>query len=101
MFRFIFNAIGFLLLAVAAMFAVIDGTKSIATSKLTFTSFGGAWRDLQPGTLDSVQQFLENHAPVLWNPVMTTALIIPASVIVALAAFVFLKLGDAGRSPYI
>jgi hypothetical protein len=101
MISFIFRTLGFILLAVAAMFAVIDGTKSIAAEHLRFTSFGDAWKDMHPASLQSAQHMLENTAPFLWNPVLTTLMLIPTSIVIALIAFIFLKFGNVGRKTYL
>ncbi len=101
MIRFICKALGFILLAVAAMFAVIDGTKSIAKEHLTLTSFGDAWKDVHPASLLSTQHTLEGLAPFLWSPLMTTLLWVPASIVIAVVAFIFLNLGIAGRKAYL
>jgi ABC-type phosphate transport system permease subunit len=101
MIRFVLRSLGFILLAVAAMFAVIDGTKSIAKEHLTFTSFGDAWKDIHPASLEAAQKTLEGIAPVLWSPLTTTVLWLPASIVIALMAFIFLQLGSAGRKAYL
>jgi hypothetical protein len=101
MISFIFRTLGFVLLAVAAMFAVIDGTKSIAAQHLVLTSFGSAWSETHPASKLAAQHVLENTAPFLWNPLMTTLMLIPTSLVIALIAFFFLKLGNVGRKAYL
>lgn len=101
MFSFLFRGIGFVLLAAAAMFAVIDGTKSIAASSLQLTSLGSTWKDTNPQSLLKIQQAVESTIAVAWNPVMTTLLALPTSLVLALIAFLFLKLGKGRRRPYI
>jgi hypothetical protein len=101
MISFIFRALGFILLAVAAMFAVIDGTKSIAAEHLRFTASGDAWREIHPASLVAVQHALESTAAFLWSPVLTSLLLVPTSLVIAVVAFIFLKLGNAGRKTYL
>jgi hypothetical protein len=101
MIGFVFRTLGFILLAIAAMFAVIDGTKSIAATHLILTPFGTAWRETYPSLLTTTQHALEGLMPFLWNPVMTTILLIPTSIVIALIAFLFLKLGNLRRRAYL
>ena len=83
------------------MFAVIDGTKSIAAEHLRFTSFGDAWKDIHLASLQATQHGLEGIFPFLWSPVLTTLIWIPSSIVIAIIAFIFLKLGNAGRKTYL
>lgn len=101
MFRFLFRALGFILLAAATMFAVIDGTKTIAASKLMLTPFGHSWKQTHPDSLIALQKTLEDTVRFAWDPVMTTLLAAPTSLVAAVIALLFLKLGKTRRRPYV
>ncbi|MES2907481.1 MAG: hypothetical protein V4691_10760 [Pseudomonadota bacterium] len=101
MLSFIARFIGFVLLAAAAMFAVIDGTKSIAASELMLTPLGTTWKQLNAGSLAVIQQSFEKTLSFAWSPMMTTLLAIPTFLIIALIAFLFLKLGNLRRRAYL
>ena len=79
MIRFLLRFIGLLLLALAFIFVVYDGMKSIADGGIFFTKFSQIWIDLHARSLELLQLAVERHvnvevwqngvAPVLNQPV--------------------------------
>lgn len=100
MFRFLFRAFGFVLLAAAAMYAVIDGTKSIASNSLVFTSFADSWRAVHYSSLANLRKYLEATASFLWDPLMLLALSAPTFLVFLILALILLWLGQIRRRPY-
>ncbi|WP_196260804.1 hypothetical protein [Pelagibacterium limicola] len=63
------------LLALAMILLIIDGTRTLASNALVVTSLEGTWDDFFPGTLRTAQDYVETAAhPLLWAPVITTLL---------------------------
>ena len=100
MISFLFRMLGFIFLAVAAMYAVIDGTKSIAASRLVMSSFGDSWRDVNLASLASLRKWLEAKAPFAWDPLMVILLSAPTALVIFVLALIFLFLGKKRRRPY-
>ncbi len=93
MIRFFFRLFAILALAGAVVMAVLDATRTVANGALVFTPLGESWSASFPGSLISVQKFLENQALWLWDPALVTALRLPGFVVLALLAFVFYAIG--------
>ncbi|MEI2386172.1 hypothetical protein [Breoghania sp. JC706] len=92
---------GILLVAVALVTAVIDGTKSIAASHLVATPLGAHWMEFFPESLNAAEANIRhNVAPWLWDPVMLWVLMLPTWVVAgALGAF-FVWLGTRRRRTF-
>src|SRR5215213_7606724 len=101
MFSFLFRALGFVLLAAAAMFAVIDGTKSIAANRLILSSFGESWRETHFNSLAALRKFLESKAAFVWDPLMLILLSAPTALVILALALIFLTLGKSRRRAYV
>ncbi len=83
MFRVIIRTIGLVLLAASFAALVIDGTRSIAASKLLVTSFGDTAIYLLPNTFPALKPAVEHVHPVLWDPFLVALFLLPAFVILA------------------
>ncbi len=71
MIRFLFRFIGLLLLALAFIFLVYDGTKSIADQNLYVSSVGTIWANIHQSSLLLLQPAVERHlTPWLWQGVI-------------------------------
>lgn len=93
-----FRFIGFWLLAAAIVALVIDGTRTIAASALVWTSLAKTWFQIHAGSLTALQVVMEKNVhPLLWNPAMTTILKMPTVMILAIFAFLFLRIGRPRR----
>lgn len=80
-----------MLLAVVAV--VYDGTRMLANNgEIAFTSLGEHWYSLHPSSLNLAQAAIERHvAPFLWDPVITTILLLPAWLVAGvLGALIYL-----------
>jgi peptidoglycan/LPS O-acetylase OafA/YrhL len=97
MIRFLFRFVGLLLLALAFVFLVYDGTKSIADQRIYLTTIAEVWAALHEASLAQVRPALEGLTPWLWDPVAETILSrVPAwLVLVVLGALLVL----IGRKP--
>jgi hypothetical protein len=67
MIRFLLRFIGLLLLALAFIFFVYDGTKSIADQRWYVTKVAEVWSTLHESSLALVRPTLEGVAPWLWD----------------------------------
>jgi len=68
MIRFLFRFIGLLLLALAFVFLVYDGTKSIADQRIYVTKVAEVWSTVHETSLAQVRPTLDGLAPWLWEP---------------------------------
>ena|SRR5687767_12447848 len=71
MIRFLFRFLGLLALALAFIFLVYDGTKSIADQRLYVTTVAEAWSTVHESSLTQLRPALERFAPWLWDAVNT------------------------------
>lgn len=77
MIRILFRTIGYLLLAAAFVAAVIDGTRSIASSGWQVTSLQAFLDRFQPTAVAGLKAAALQVHPVLWDPVAATVLKVP------------------------
>lgn len=89
MIRFFLRFVGFWLVAGGFVALIVDGTRSIAASRLLFISAGEAWLALAPQNLEHAAA----AAPQLWPKLMGPLLALPASVLLVLAGLALLGLG--------
>ena len=80
MFRFLLRVLGFLILAAGFVGLVIDGTRSIANSQVILTPMGELAFSLFPRSFPLLEPAVTRLSPVLWDPVVRTLLLLPASV---------------------
>ena len=94
MIRFLFRLLATFALAVAVIMAVLDVTRTIATSGLVLTPLGVSWAGVSPGTLDAAQALITQHAhPLVWNPVVVFILGQPGFVVFGVLAFLLYAIG--------
>ncbi len=75
------TGIWLMLLAVVAL--VIDGTKSLSSSQLIWTSLGGQWTYINEKSLIATQMFIETKIhTILWNPFIYSVLLWPSWAII-------------------
>ena len=97
MIRFFFRLLATFSLAVAVIMAVIDATRTIASSQLVLTPLGTSWITVSPDTLAALQGFIAERAhPLLWDPVVASILAQPGAVVFSVLA---LLLYAVGRKP--
>jgi len=89
-----FRTLGKLLLFVAFLALAYDGARMLATpgEGLFLTSLSKHLRTHAPGAQESLQKFIEAHAPnYLWHGLVEPLLILPLSIVCGgLGAFMFL-----------
>ena len=94
MIRFLFRFVGLLGMALAFVFLVYDGTRSIANRTVDLTTFEKFWNEVYQR---SPQDVLKPHlAPIgnwLWDPVAVSVLGAPIWLILAVVASLLMILG--------
>jgi len=81
------------LLAMAFVFLVYDGTKSIANHDLVYTKVVDGWAIIDQNSLDAVQGWLKQKAAWAWDPYLQKAFDLPAWAVIGIIATVFILLG--------
>jgi hypothetical protein len=97
MIRFVIRFIGLLLLALAFIFFVYDGTKSIAGSTWYVTKVAEGWANLHERSLALVRPTLEGLSPWLWDPVASNILDAPIWLVLVILGSVLVLLGRKKR----
>jgi hypothetical protein len=94
--RLVLRIIGTVLIALAVILVIIDGTKSLAANAIVFTSLGETWGAIQPDSLAAVREFLDTRlfGPLL-DPLVSGLLSLPGWAIVGVPGIL---LAWAGRS---
>lgn len=101
MFSFLLRGIGFLVLALALIAAVLDLTRSIAASKVLITSFGDLWRGISQATLLNLQQMVETIIhPYVWNPLISSFIALPGWLVLWMVSMLLLWIGKRRDNPY-
>ncbi|PSC04086.1 hypothetical protein SLNSH_15905 [Alsobacter soli] len=67
MIRFLIRALGYMALAGAFVAAAVDGTRSIASSGLAYTSLGAGLDRLAPSAQAMIQAASARVSPLLWD----------------------------------
>jgi hypothetical protein len=98
MIRFFLRFIGLLSLALAFIFLVYDGTKSIADQRWYVTKVAEVWATLHESSLTQVRPTLEGLATWLWDPVATSVLNAPTCLILLILGTILVVLGRKRRA---
>jgi hypothetical protein len=93
MIRFLLRFLGLCLLAMAFVFLVYDGTKSIANHDLVYTKVVDGWAIVDQNSLNAVQDWLKHKAAWAWDPYLQKAFDLPAWTVIGILATVFILLG--------
>lgn len=94
MIRFLFRFIGLMLIALAFILFVYDGTRSIAGNKIFITQVGDVWSNVHQNSLLLLQPAIERHVAVwLWDPVVLTVLTAPSWLVLAIIGALLILLG--------
>jgi hypothetical protein len=100
MIRFLLRLIGLLALAGGFAALVVDGTRSIAASELRLLPLGDLAAAMFPARFAQLQPYVTREIhPLLWDPVLTTLLRLPAWLILAIIGLLFLRLAQRRRQP--
>src|SRR5262245_51338296 len=97
MIRFLFRFIGLLSLALAFIFLVYDGTKSIADQRVYVTKVAEVWATFHESSLAQVRPTLEGLAPWLWDPIASQFLNAPACLVLVIFGTILVLLGRKRR----
>ncbi|MGN6583205.1 MAG: hypothetical protein ACTHJV_05835 [Rhizobiaceae bacterium] len=92
--RFTLRTLSVIALAVAAILAVVDATRTIAASKLVLTPLGQSWSDMAPASVAAAKETVIVHAPWLWEPVFAGILALPGFLVFLILALVLQALGS-------
>ena len=97
MIRFLFRFVGLLLLALAFIFFVYDGTKSIADQRLYVTKVAEVWATFHESSLTQVRPTLEGLAVWLWDPIARNILDAPTCLVLVVLGTILVLLGRKKR----
>ena len=100
MFRFLSRFLGLWLLAGAFVALIIDGTRSIAASRIVLTSVGEAWSVLNRASLEQFRAYIETGYPVwVWDPITLNLLLAPLWALLGVLGILFALLGRTPARP--
>lgn len=85
MIRTIIRGAALFSLALALITAVLDLTRTIADTELTYTSMGVSWSKFSIGTLEKSQAFVTQYLhPFVWDPIIVYILQAPTWLVFSL-----------------
>jgi hypothetical protein len=94
MIRFLLRFVGLLLLALAFIFLVYDGIRSISDGGILLTKASDIWNILNDRTLASFQTWVEGHAGAqVWQAGIAPVLAQPASAVAGVLGAILITLG--------
>ena len=94
MIRFLFRFAGLLLLALAFIFVIYDGMKSIADGGIFLTRVIQIWGDVHSGSLQAFQALIERHTgSEFWQLAVAPILEQPASAVACVLGVLLIVLG--------
>jgi hypothetical protein len=98
MIRFLFRFAGMLLLALAFIFVIYDGMKSIADGGIFLTKVIQIWGDVHAASLQSFQALVERYTGSdFWQLAVTPILEQPASAVACVLGILLIVLGRKKR----
>ena len=98
--RFLARTLGLILVAAGFVGLVVDGTRSIANSRVLFTPLGELASSLFPKSYPLLQSGVTRHVhPYLWDPVLLNVFVLPASILGFLIGAFLLWLGQKPAEP--
>jgi hypothetical protein len=95
MIRFVFRFLGLLLLALAFIFLVYDGTKWVADQTLSVSTTGATWANIHQSSLSALQPVVERVVgPWFWQGVFKRYVLDqPVWLVLAVIAAILILLG--------
>jgi hypothetical protein len=81
------------MLAAGFVFVVYDGTKSIADKSFYFTTVETIWAWVHQDSLQALRPAIQSHLAFLWDPVITTILGSPGSLVLGIIGAALVVLG--------
>jgi hypothetical protein len=101
--RLILRILGTWLIGVAVILIVIDGTRSLAASRIVTSSLGETWGAVSAGSLDGLRGFIDSRffGPVL-DPILTVLLGYPGFVVLGIPGILLVLAGrPRTASPFV
>jgi hypothetical protein len=100
MLRFLARALGLILIAAGFVGLVVDATRSIANSTVSFTPLGEVAFALFPRSFPLLEPAVTRYIhPLLWDPVLLNFFLLPAAVVGFVLGAVLLRLGQKPKEP--
>ena len=100
MIRFVLRVLGFLFIAAAFFFLVVDGTQWIANGKYSITSVGYFWEQLNQSSLLKLQPAIEQHVPPwLWDLIKRFFFEAPVWAVLTVIGAILMLIGRKRRPP--
>ena len=93
MIRFLLRFLGLLLLALAFIFVVYDGMKSIADRTFYATAIGQFWTEVHASSLQAAQAAVERVSGSLWSMAIAPLLEQPAAAVFGVLGAILIVLG--------
>jgi ABC-type phosphate transport system permease subunit len=93
MIRFLLRFLGLMLLALAFIFVIYDGMKSIADHAFYATTISQFWTELHGASLQAAQGMVERVSAALWNMAIAPLLGQPAALVFAALGVLLIVLG--------
>jgi hypothetical protein len=93
MIRFLLRFIGLCLLALAFIFFVYDGTKTIANQQLIYMKVSDAWAIVDQNSLNLVQNWLKLKLAFAWDPYLQKIFDLPTWAVLGIVATILILLG--------
>jgi hypothetical protein len=101
--RLILRIVGTWLVGVAVILIVIDGTRSLAASRLVTSTLGETWGVVSAGSLDGLRGFIDTRffGPVL-DPLLTALLGYPGFLVLGIPGILLIIAGrPKSASPFV
>ena len=100
MIRFLLRVLGFLFIAAAFFFLVVDGTQWIANGKFSITSVGYIWEQVNQSSLLKLQPAIEQHVPPwLWDGIKRFFFEAPVWAVLTVIGAILMLIGRKRRPP--
>ena len=93
MIRFLLRFLGLLLLALAFIFVIYDGMKSIADRTFYATAIGQFWTEVHASSLQAAQASVERLSATLWSMAIAPLLEQPAAAVFGVLGAILIVLG--------
>lgn len=101
MIRFVLRSFAVVFLAVAVIFAILDGARSVGASQLTTKPFLSMWADNAPETLTDAERLVAHYIGMeAWNVVFIPLLEQPGWLIFGALALMFYAMGYRRERPF-
>ena len=97
MIRFVLRFVGLLLLALAFIFVIYDGTKSIAGRGIFLTKAGQFWFEIHTASQQTARELVERQSAGLWDLAVQPVLDQPAAAVFGVLSVILILLGRRKR----